>query len=277
MTYELGIRTAYAYGRFLGSIYLRLAFSKKTADAYYQRQTLTKSKARRRIELGDLGADDFFSHLLKNDKLTEGSLIGNADTLILAGSESTATCLSGLTWYLLTNPDCLSKVTEEVRGAFSSVDEITGDSTTHLPYLLGCIDETLRIFPPVSFNLPRDCPGAMIDGHYVPEGTVVGFETYTMHRDPRYWVDPEVFRPERWIGQGLGDNKRAFQPFSSGPRVCLGINMAYLELRIALAKLVWKFDLEMISQIDDWNHACGSYILWKKPALMVKFHPRVSV
>lgn len=209
--------------------------------------------------------------------MSEGSLVGNADTLILAGSETTATSLSGLTWHLLKNPQCLSKLNEEVRGAFSSLDEITGDATAALPYLHACIEEGLRIFPPVALNLPRDCPGAVIDGHYVPEGTVVGAETYTMHTDPRYWRDPESFRPERWIGEGLGDEKRAFQPFSYGPRACLGINMAYLELRIAVAKVVWTFDLEMVSQIDDWNSACENYILWKKADLLVKFHPRTSV
>lgn len=265
------------YGRHLGSIYLRLSYPKKTIDAYYKHRALTTAKAKRRIALGDMDRSDFFSHLLKGGKMTEGSLLGNADTLLLAGSETTATSLSGLTYFLLKNPDCLSKLNEEVRGAYSSIDEITGDSTATLPYLQGCIEEGLRLFPPAPFRLPRDSPGAVIDGHYVPEGTIVGIEVYSMHTDSRYWKDPEAFRPERWIGDGFGDDKRAFQPFSSGPRACLGINLAYLELRIAVAKLVWTFDLEMVSQIDDWIAACGNYLLWRKADLLVKFHPRVAV
>lgn len=275
--YEAGVRRALTYGRYLAPIYLRFAFSKTAHDAYYKHRALTTAKAQRRIALGDMGRADFFSHLLKGDKMTEGSLVGNTDTLILAGSETTATSLSGLTYFLLKNPECLSKLQEEVRGSFGSLDEITGDSTAALPYLQGCIEEGLRLFPPAPFNLPRDCPGAFIDGHYVPEGTVVGAEVYSMHMDPRYWKDPEAFRPERWIGEGLGDEKRAFQPFSTGPRACLGINLAYLELRIAVAKVVWTFDLEMVSKIDNWIDACGNYLLWRKADLLVKFHPRVDV
>lgn len=94
----------------------------------------------------------------------------------------------------------------------------------------------------------------------------------------RYFVDPLSFRPERWIGEGFaGDDKRAFQPFSCGPRGCLGINLAYLEMRISIAKLLWTFDLESASEIQDWNPACKNHILWKKPDLNVRFHPRVAI
>lgn len=275
--YEAGVRRALAYGRYLAGLYLRLTFPKSTTDAYYKHRALVADKAKRRIALGDMGRGDFFSHLLKGGKMTEGTLVGNADTLLLAGSETTATSLSGLTYYLLKNPECLSKLNEEVRGTFKSFDDITGDATAKLPYLQGCIEEGLRLFPPAPFTLPRDCPGAVIDGHYVPEDTIVGIEVFSMQRDPRYWKDPEAFRPERWVGEGFGDEKRAFQPFSTGPRACLGINLAYLELRIAVAKLIWTFDLEMVSQIDDWIKACGNYLLWRKADLLVKFHPRVAV
>jgi cytochrome P450 len=234
-----------------------------------------KDKARRRIDRGSLGRYDFFDHLIKNGTLTEDALMGNADTLIIAGSETTATALTGLTWYLLNNPSCLRQLTDEIREAFRCLDDITGDSTAELPYLHGCIEEGLRVFPPLAFGLPRDCPGAVIDGHFVPEGTVVANENYSMSLDPRYWVDPMSFRPERWIGEGFaGDDKRAFQPFSSGPRGCLGVNLAYLEMRISVAKLLWAFDLESASEIQDWNSACKNHILWKKPDLNVRFHPR---
>lgn len=143
-----------------------------------------KDKARRRIDRGSLGRYDFFDHLIKNGTLTEDALMGNADTLIIAGSETTATALTGLTWYLLNNPSCLRQVTDEVRGAFRCLDDITGDSTAELSYLHGCIEEGLRVFPPLAFGLPRDCPGAVIDGHFVPEGTVVANENYAMAFDP---------------------------------------------------------------------------------------------
>ncbi|KAG8164141.1 hypothetical protein KVR01_006059 [Diaporthe batatas] len=236
---------------------------------------LAVRKAKKRLELGtSLDRQDFFSHLIKENALTERSLIGNARSLLVAGSETTASGLAGITYHLLRNPTCLAKLYEEVRSAFGSYEQITGDSTAALPYLHGAIEEGLRLFPPVAFGLPRDCPGAVIDGVYIPEGVVVATENYAISRDPRYWADPESFRPERWIGEGLGDDKRAFQPFSTGPRACLGLNLAYLEMRIALAKVIFVFDLEMVSEIDDWTAACKSYGMWKKPELLVKFRPR---
>lgn len=265
-----------SYGRTLARVYLKFFLPKALAEDYRKHKSLAAEKAKRRMALGDMGRIDFVGHLIDSGKISEGSLLANADTLIAAGSETTATSLTGLTWFLLKNPDCLAKLTEEVRSSFGSLEEITGDSAAKLPFLHGCIEESLRLFPPAPFNLPRDSPGAVIDGQYIPEGTVCCGEIYSMHTDPRYWKDPEAFRPERWIGKGLGDDKRAWQPFSSGPRACLGINLAYLEIRIALAKLLWTFDLELVSKTKDWIADCGNYMLWRKADLMVKFHPRAT-
>lgn len=177
--------------------------------------TLSREKAKKRMEMGDsLTRQDFFGHLIKRKEISQEYLMGNAQVLLVAGSETTATSLAGTTWYLLKNQDCLRRLTEEIRGSFKSVEDITGDSTARCEYLHGVIEEGLRMFPPVAAGLPRVCPGAVIDGQYVPAGYIVSCENYPLSRDPRYWVNPDDFRPERWIGQGLGDDKRAFQPFS---------------------------------------------------------------
>lgn len=235
----------------------------------------TQKKAARRIEMADtLDRVDFFGHLIKKKEVTERYIMGNAQTLIVAGSETTASALAAITFWLLQNPACLRALQAEVRGAFASPADITGDAAARCEYLHGVVEEGLRLSPPVALALPRDCPGAVIDGHAVPAGTIVGVENFAMAHDPRYWAEPEAFRPERWIGDGLGDNKGAFQPFSTGPRACLGINLAYLEMRVVLAKVVYHFDFELVSpQVPDWNRACKVYGMWNKPPLMVKFIP----
>ncbi|KUI60270.1 Isotrichodermin C-15 hydroxylase [Cytospora mali] len=245
-------------------------------EKYDLNMSLAKEKARKRIEMGDsLKRQDFFGHLIKKNEINEMNLLGNAITLIVAGSETTATALIGTTWYLLKHPHYLATLTEEVRSTFSSPEEITGDATAKCQYLHAVIEEGLRVFPPVSAGLPRDCPGAAINGEYIPAGVTVSCENYSMSRDPRYWEDADSFRPERWLSDEFGDDKRAFQPFSTGPRACLGINLAYLEMRVTLAKVLFAYDLTLVSQeIEDWNHACKSYGLWKKADLLVKFHPR---
>lgn len=238
--------------------------------------TLSREMSQKRIRLGDTGRADFFSHMLTRAGLSEEEMMSQTRTLVIAGSETTATSLSATTFFLLKNPDCMAKLQSEIRSTFTSVDEITGDSTANLSYLHGVIEESLRLFPPVPFALPRHSPGAVIDGHYIPEGTVVSVAVMNMPRDPRYWYDPESFRPERWVGDGFNDQKKASQPFSAGSRACLGINLAYLEMRIVLAKMVWLYDWELAVPRDEWVRDCKMRILWKKADLWVKYQPRVG-
>lgn len=98
-------------------------------------------------------------------------MASTASLLIIAGSETTATLLSGATYYLATNPEVLAKLTAEVRGAFPTEDDIGIASTSSLPYMLAVLDESLRIYPPVPGPSPRKIAkgGDTIIGQYIPE------------------------------------------------------------------------------------------------------------
>ena len=100
-----------------------------------------------------------------------GRLQMNTSLLIIAGSETTATLLSGVTYLLTTNPEALRRLTEEVRSTFQTEKEIDFTSVSSLQYMLACLDEALRMYPPAPLGLPRQTPkgGATIAGHYVPE------------------------------------------------------------------------------------------------------------
>lgn len=240
-------------------------------------KSLTDEKVLKRIELrNSLQRDDFFAHLLKSNDISEDEMKSQAMTLTGAGSETTATFLTGTTYFLLQSPESLNKLTLEVRSSFNSVDDITGDNTNALPYLRAVLEEGLRIFPPVSFGLPRISPGATVDGQYVPPGVVVSVAPWVTHHDSRYWEEPEHFKPERWLENEVGASKLAFQPFSLGPRACIGINLAYLEMRVILAKLVWMYDWELVNQDLDFLNEVRLYFMWEMPALFVRFHPRVD-
>lgn len=105
-------------------------------------------------------------------ELTDGELVHNADILITAGSETTATLLSGVTYWLLRTPEALEKVTKEVRSAFNKEEEITfKEASSRLPYMLACLHEGLRIFPPIPLVLLRQTnpgPPTPIAGYSVP-------------------------------------------------------------------------------------------------------------
>jgi cytochrome P450 len=102
--------------------------------------------------------------------MAKAEITKNCELLIIAGSETTATLLSGVTYFLLKDPDAYAKVKAEVRGAFSAAEEMTLASTSRLAYLQACLEEALRLYPPVPISLPHrtDPGGAMIDGHFIP-------------------------------------------------------------------------------------------------------------
>lgn len=238
---------------------------------------LSREKTLKRVKMADeVYRPDFFQHILSKggDRVHFEELVNQTIQLITAGSETTATFLSSVTFHLLKNRTCLDELTREVRSAFRSAGEINADRCSELKYLNAVIEEGLRIWPPLPFGQPRESPGAVVSGVFLPPGTVCSVDMWSVHHNPKYWTDPYSFRPERWLGEGLGDNKVAFYPFILGPRACLGINLAYLEMRIILALLVFTYDWEMVNpDLDFWNDA-RTTLFWVKPAVMVRFHPR---
>ena len=102
--------------------------------------------------------------------MTHEEIKKTSGLLIIAGSETTSTLLTGVTYYILNNPKVYAKVKDEVRGAFKSPEEMTLTSTSRLSYLHACLEEALRLYPPVPLALPRrtGAEGAVIDGVFVP-------------------------------------------------------------------------------------------------------------
>lgn len=170
----------------------------------------------------------------------------------MAGYDTTATALAGVTYLLATNHHAMKKLAQELRATFSSEEEIGILSTQDLPYLRAVIDEALRIYPPGGSGMPREVPegGDTIFGQYVPAGvsdheqkrralhrlfsshkladrllqTVLTVWQYCLYHRDSIFLQPQSFIPERWLGEEKfqADHKEAFQPFSYGPRNCLG-------------------------------------------------------
>ena len=259
---------------------------------------LSREKAERRMKMGN-EREDFFAHLLseKASDLSLESLTAQANTMVIAGSETTATFLAGMnttsrriesaksssgtSYFLLKNPSILNHLTQEVRCAFSDHKMINSDSTQNLPYLFAVIEEGLRLFPPVPIGLQRISPGAEVDGYYVPNGTSVSISSWAQTHSEEYFHNARGFHPERWLPDHhplydpdfKHDVRDASKPFSIGPRACLGINLAYMEMRIILARLVWEFDWELLSTEVDWERDNEVKTLWRKPELRVLFKP----
>ena len=158
-------------------------------------------------------------------------------------------------FYLLHNAQALERAKAEIRGKFASPELIrSGPTLNGCSYLRSCIDEALRMSPPVGAILPRIVlsGGLQVLGHTIPPGTMVGCPIYALHHHGTFVPDPFCYNPSRWIAGELNVTSTTlealhsvFNPFSIGPRGCIGKSMAYMELMLTLARLLWGYDMKL--------------------------------
>ncbi|KAL4895595.1 cytochrome P450 [Aspergillus ambiguus] len=209
-------------------------------------------------------------------RLSHAEMYANSQVFMVAGTETTATALSGLTYHLLMNPEKMAKIVCEIRSAFQKDSDIELGRLVQMKYLNACIEEGLRIYPPVPVGLPRVTPdeGTMVCGEDIPGKTALSVNQWATYHDPQNFKRPNEFIPERWISDEFSsDNKAALQPFSFGPRNCLGKNLAYSELRLILAKVLYHFDLSLAPESVGWDKQ-KTFFLWEKRKLMVHVEAR---
>ncbi|EAA63249.1 hypothetical protein AN3281.2 [Aspergillus nidulans FGSC A4] len=231
----------------------------------------TRNKVAQRIRSSS-PRKDFMANLIgkvESNEMSREELTAHASTLVIAGGETVATFLAATTFYLLRDDAVYQKLKAEIRGQFNTYEEITCATAQNLPYLQAVISEGLRIYPPGSQGFPRISPGASIDGIWIPAGAEVYTSAWTVTHDEANFHDPHTFKPERWIDPDCADIKEASQPFSLGPRACLGRNVAYMEINLILARLIWTYDMELVNKSMDWESESSLHVMWSKPELKV--------
>ncbi|PWY67718.1 cytochrome P450 [Aspergillus eucalypticola CBS 122712] len=211
--------------------------------------------------------------------LTKEEMVVAAVTLVGTGSHTISTLLTGLVYFLGTNPHAMKTLVDEIRSSFKSPEEIDLVSVHKLEYLTACLNETMRLYPPVINMLWRTPPrgGGYASGVFIPEGTGCNMSFFGIAQNPDYFTRPLDFCPERFLSdppaEFLDDNHEAYHPFSLGAYNCLGQNLANAESRLITAKLLWRYDLELDGKVDkDWLDQ-KSYGVFIKKDLPVKFRP----
>lgn len=209
---------------------------------------------------------DIFFHLLDEDgtgghePLNLLTLVWESFLVLVAGSDTTAATLSNTFFYLLTNPDAFTRLRQELDENVPQDVELASSSTLgKLPYLNAVLNEAMRLQPAVPNGVQRlPPPGSgpvTVDNIVVPPGTTVQIPSYSIHRDPRYFTNPNAFYPERWIQEekkpeGFNHNANAWLPFSYGPTACIGKQLAYIEMRLVVSTLVRMFEFEILPGWD---------------------------
>lgn len=179
-------------------------------------------------------------------QMTPQQLHDEAMTLFLAGHETTAQMLSW-TWYALSeNPAAEARLHEELHGVLGGRPAGAADFP-RLPYLQAVMNEVLRLYPPAYILAREAVEPCEIGGYKLSVGSTVVLSQWITQRDPRYFDDPDAFRPERWL-DGLENRlpPGAYFPFGDGPRRCIGQGFALLEAAIVTATLAQKFSFRMV-------------------------------
>jgi len=250
----------------------------------------TEDKIAQRLEAGSKTLD-MISYMTKTqespsssptpehtDKMSLPEIEINGMLVVVAGSESVTTVLTGITNYLIRDKTKLGALVHEIRSTFRQEQDINGTSLSRLPYLNAVLNEGLRLCPTIPDGMRRQVPkgGASVAGHFLPEDTVVSIPQWSAYQSAMNFTLPKAFAPERWLEDSVRhsyshDRKDAFQPFSLGPHNCPGRSLAFLEMRYILAKLVWHFDLEQAPGITPPEWAKQSiYWFWEKQATYVQ-------
>ncbi|KAH8894276.1 isotrichodermin C-15 hydroxylase [Thozetella sp. PMI_491] len=237
--------------------------------------------AHRRIARGS-DKPDFMSYILKHEGdesrgMSQAEIEMAAITFIVAGSETTATAVSGTIYLLLCNPSVLLKLASIIRSDFSSLSDLTNVKLQQHEYLDATLKEGLRLYPPAPDTLFRATTqeSAIVAGRVVPRRTSLTMNIWAANRDPANFHRPLEFIPERWMKNAPpefhNDDKAVFKPFSLGPRDCIGKNLAWAEMRMILGKLIWSFDfLSLAEDSAKWIERQKIYSLWEKRPLNVK-------
>lgn len=179
--------------------------------------------------------------------MSERELLDEVMTLVVAGHETTASALNWA-WYLLSeNPSVETQLNAEVDAAVALDPGASGLSLASLealPYSRQVCDEALRMYPPGWLLSRRSVQSDQLAGYTLPAGTDVLISPYVLHRHPRYWIEPDAFRPERFDAAHEAERPRfAYMPFAAGPRHCIGESFALFEMQMHLCKAARRFRL----------------------------------
>lgn len=213
-------------------------------------QTRRASGEKKISDLVDI-LNDLIDRTVTNEykelQITEDTIISQAVNMFLGGYETSGTTSTMLLYYLSQNADVQRKLQAEVDGIFEkSNGNINHDSIKdeETPYLTACINETLRLGPPL-YRPERVCTRDWAHENIkIKQGTTIFLCNWALHRDPTYFDDAEHFQPDRFLPENKHRiNQYAFVPFGLGPRACVGIRFAFESLKLLFVHLVRHFNV----------------------------------
>ncbi|CAO2651132.1 Nn.00g094290.m01.CDS01 [Neocucurbitaria sp. VM-36] len=260
--------------------FLDKMISKTMTRMLLDHQKLVVERVKERLE-SKTDREDFLSEIIKHNgtgkEMSNDEIMSNMNVLVPAGSESTMEVTIATMYLILSHPDVLKRLVEEVRSTFADESQISFESTQDLKYLNACLNESMRVHPPVPIHNPRrgNPQGSMVQGVWVTHNMTLGMYHFPAYRSRQNFTNPELFDPSRWLGnvKYQSDRREVVQPFGFGSRNCIGKHLALSEIRTMLCHIVLAFDVELCDESRAWTDQ-KAWWTWAKVPLWVVLKAR---
>ena len=212
-------------------------------------------------------------HEESGQTMTDGEVMEEALGMIIGGHETSSSALAWVWYELHQHPDIHKRLQDEIDSVVGNRPLMLED-LPRLTFTRMVIDETLRLHPPFWFENRNAIADVELGGVYLPKGSLVAFSRYSLHRHPAFWNNPDQFDPQRFA-LDKEENKRstyAYVPFGGGPRICIGIHFAIMELTVILAVIVQRY--KVVVDERDRHQMAASLTMTPKFGVQVHLAPR---
>ena len=186
------------------------------------------------------------------EAMSTQQLIDEIKILFIAGHETSANAMTFTLHLLANHPEVQQKVYEELMAIASETDDVV-EQLQKMTYTNAVINESMRLYPPAWITDRENIEDDTLLGYHIKKGTLIGVSFYELHRNPKYWKDPETFNPERFLGEQKKESMTYFYPFGAGPRMCIGFGFAVYEMGLALSYIVKKYTITSEHQNIQFN------------------------
>ncbi|XP_051017152.1 cytochrome P450 3A9 [Acomys russatus] len=235
-----------------------------------------QDKEKQRVDFLQLMINSQSSKIKESHKaLSDMEIVAQSVIFIFAGYETTSSALSFVTYLLALHPDVQKKLQDEIDAALPNKAPATYDALVQMEYLDMVLNETLRLYP-IAGRLERVCKTDVeINGVFIPKGTVVMVPVTALHEDPKYWPEPEEFRPERFSKKNQDSiDPYTYLPFGNGPRNCLGMRFALMNMKVALVTLMQNFSFQPCKETQVPLKLSKQGLLQPEKPILLKVVPR---
>lgn len=184
--------------------------------------------------------------------MTVNQLIDEIKVLFIAGHETTANALTFTIFLLGNHPEVQQKIFDEINeieaGSANKVEQLQ-----KMTYTNAVLNESMRLYPPAWITDRQNVEDDTIGDYHLKKGTLIGISFYELHRNPKYWENPEVFNPDRFLGDQKRYSMQYFYPFGAGPRMCIGAGFAIYEMCLTISHIVKNYRISSKSDSVDFN------------------------